>query len=401
MLNELINIHTYVLSTAENRIRRYLYDQINWQNQAICIVGTRGVGKTTLMLQHLLAEYQSVSEALYISADNIHVLASGLFDSAQNYFSQGGKILFIDEVHKYPNWSIEIKNIIDTFKKCKVVFSGSSSIDLLQSKGDLSRRVVYYDLKGLSFREYLQFTHDKKLPTFTLIDIVNQHVSLAQNISCKPILKYFKEYLQFGYYPYFLEGTQDYLLKVDNVIEKVIWEDIAAIHNLKQTTLPIIKKLLWLTATSNGFKPNIDKISKNLQVSREVIYNCLEYIANSGLIINLMEEATGMKLIRKPGKIFLDNTNLLHAINKKLQIETNEGNIRETFFVNQLAANHRVNLHDQADFIINSKLIFEIGGAGKTKKQIQDLGNDAYLALDNIEIGFGKRIPLYLFGFLY
>lgn len=401
MLQEIIDIHHFVISATETQFKRYLYEGINWDNHAICIVGHRGVGKTTLMLQHCLSRYPSVDQGLYLSADNIHVLGQGLFNLAKQFFSGGGEILFIDEVHKYPNWSTEIKNIIDTFKSKKLVFSGSSSLDLTKSKGDLSRRVVYYELKGLSFREYLCLNLQKKIPAYSLESILTSHTTLAKDLHCTPILKHFRDYLSYGYYPFFQEGIPEFFQKLDNVIEKVIWEDIAAAHQLKQSSLPILKKLLWLTTTANGFKPNIDKISKNLQVSREAIYHGFNYLNNAGLTINLTEHAGGMKLIRKPAKVFLNNTNLMYTINKNINFETNDGNLRETFFVNQLSAFHAIHLHNEADFIIDKKLIFEVGGQHKTHRQIQNTKNDGFLALDNIEIGHGKRIPLYLFGFLY
>lgn len=401
MLQTLFDTHYFVMATATTDFKRYLFDHIDWNSQAICITGHRGVGKTTLMLQYCLSSHPNVESGLYLSADNIQVLGYGLFNIAKEYFSQGGEILFIDEVHKYPNWSIEIKNIIDTFRNKKIVFSGSSSLDLTKSKGDLSRRVVYYELHGLSFREYLAFTLQKKLPVFTLQNIINEHMPLSKELHCGPILKHFKDYLSYGYYPFFNEGIAHYFHKLDNVIEKVIWEDIASVHQLKQNSLPVLKKLLWLTATSNGFKPNVDKISKNLQVSREAIYHGLAYLNNAGLTMNLLEQANGMKLIRKPAKVFLNNTNLLHTIIKTINLETNEGNIRETFFVNQLSVKHTVQLHNEADFIIDKKWVIEVGGKNKNERQIQHAGEHGLLALDNIEIGSGKRIPLYLFGFLY
>ena len=215
-----------------------------------------------------------------------------------------------------------------------------------------------------------------------------------------PILKYFQEYLKHGYYPFFMEGIEDYSSKVNNVIEKVIFEDIAVVYNLKQTTMPILKRILWLVATSNGLVPNIDKMSKNLGISREMIYNCLQYLNNSGLLNDLFPSGKGNNLIRKPGKIYLNNTNLLNTIHGSLKVENETGGVRETFFVNQVSCVHKVALHHKGDFIIDEKWIVEVGGKGKNNKQIRE-EKEAYLAIDEVKIGFGNKIPLYLFGFLY
>ena len=400
MLEELFAIHREVVATTATEIRRYLYNQIHWTAHAICIFGDRGVGKTTLMCQRLLEEYKTVERALYISADNINVAGRGLFKIAQEYFSYGGEALFIDEVHKYPDWSIEIKNILDTYKNCRVVFSASSSLDPKKSKADLSRRVVYHQLLGLSFREFLQLSEGVILPTRTFDEILMNHIMIAENMSSIKILKFFKKYLSHGCYPFFVEGLDDYMSKLNNVIEKVIFEDIAVVFKLRQTTLPVLKKILWLVATSDGLTPNIDNISSSIGVSREVVYNSLEYLGHSGLLLNLYPVAEGMKLIRKPGKIYLNNTNLLWAINGTLKRDSGIGGARETFFANQVMPFHKVNLHPHKDFLVDERYSIEVGGQSKSYDQIKDLDN-AYLVLDEIPIGFRNKIPLYLFGFLY
>lgn len=400
MLDEIISIHEEVVNSISRKHQRYLYHQINWDQQAICLLGSRGVGKTTLMCQYLLEKYGSSEYALYISADNVFVLSKGLFATAMEYFRYGGQALFIDEIHKYPNWSLELKNIIDTYKHSQVIFSASSSLNLNQSKYDLSRRVVYYELPGLSFREYLNFTYNTQYEPVSLDTILHQHPAIARQFKHLTILKVFKEYLKHGYFPFFLEGREDYLAKVNNIIEKIIFEDIAVVYNLRQSTLTILKKLLWLVATSKGLAPNIDRISKNLQTSRETIYDCLRYLEESGLLISIYTHAKGMKLIRKPSKIYLQNTSLHHAINGHLKFESDPGSVRETFFVNQLSQVNKPYLHEQGDFIIDHRYIFEIGGPSKNFRQIKN-EPEGFLAIDGIEIGFKRKVPLYLFGFLY
>jgi len=400
MLEDLIQIHNQVISTTPTSIKRYCYSQINWDSNGICILGDRGVGKTTLMCQQCMEKYRTADRGLYLSADHVNILPFGLFNIAKRYFSEGGEALYIDEVHKYPGWSTEIKNILDTYKNKQIIFSASSSLDLTKSKADLSRRVVYHRLQGLSFREYLQFIGIAKLPPFSIEQILKDHLKIADHFKSIPILNHFNDYLKNGYYPFFLESPQDYLSKLNNVIEKVIFEDIAVVYNLKQTTLPILKRLLWLIATSEGLIPNIDSISKNLRISREVVYNCLEYLNSSGLINDIYPSGRGMKLVRKPGKIYLNNTNLHHAIHGTLRLEGDIGGVRETFFVNQVGNEHKVDLHDKGDFLIDDQYVVEVGGKGKDTRQIKGVDN-SYLALDNIDIGFGKKIPLYLFGLLY
>lgn len=400
MLEDLFAIHRLVMADTPKTLHRYLYSQINWKNKGLCILGGRGVGKTTLMCQYLLEKYKTPDQALYISADNIHVLSQGLFAIAQEYFKYGGQALMIDEVHKYPNWSLELKNILDTYKNKHIIFSASSSIELKKSKYDLSRRVVYYELKGLSFREFLQFKSVGIFPVFTLNEILHEHVTIVEQFNDIPILKYFSEYLQSGYFPFFLEGTKDYLAKVTNILEKIIFEDISLVFNLKPPSLLVLKKLLWLVATSEGLVPNIDRISRSLAVSREMVYQSFEYLDRASLLNNVYHDGIGMKLIRKPSKVYLENTNYLYAIYGGLNLTHSKGMIRETFFVNQCAALFPIHLHHTADFVINKELIIEVGGTAKKFTQLNHQKN-SFLAIDGIEIGAGRKIPLYLFGFMY
>jgi predicted AAA+ superfamily ATPase len=399
-LQQFFLMHQEVMSALSLQRKRYLYEEVRWEAQGICIVGSRGVGKTTMMCQACKEQYDTVEKALYISADNIHVLSTGLFAIAQAYFQYGGEALFIDEVHKYPDWSLEIKNILDVYKKKKIVFSASSSLDLNKSKYDLSRRVVYYELLGLSFREYLNFTFDMEMKSYALKDILSDHVSIAEKMPDIPLLKIFTEYLEHGYYPFYLEGLQDFSQKINNVIDKVLYEDITVNFSLKPGTVTVLKKVLWLVATSNGLSPVMDKISKNIGVSRELIYHAFELLEYAGLIKNIYPHAKGMKLVRKPGKVYMDNTNLLYGVHAVLKKDAEVGDIRETFFINQLKFQHAVELSDQGDFLIDEQIIAEVGGPSKTFRQIKGQ-EDAYLCVDGIKIGFGRKIPLYLFGLLY
>ncbi|MDF1761331.1 MAG: AAA family ATPase [Coxiellaceae bacterium] len=400
MLEELIASHNQVIAGLDTSHQRYLYPEINWDSQAICLLGARGVGKTTLICQHLLNHYTSHSKALYISADNINVTAIGLLKIATEHFKYGGEAIYVDEIHKYPNWSQEIKNIIDTYRRKKVIFSGSSAIELQKSKYDLSRRVNYYQLPGLSFREFLAFQYDISIEPVSLRDILESHETLAKQFNNIPILKYFQDYLIYGYFPFFLEGTSDYLHKLNNVVEKVIYEDIATSENIHSSTAIILKKLLWLVATSKILQPNIDKISKDMHVSREIIYSCLDYLDRSCLLNNVFPPEKGLRLVRKPAKVFLDNTNLISVIHSELKLPVDIGGVRETFFANQIAGRHDLKTHAKADFIVDSQYIFEIGGQSKKTTQIKNI-EQSYLAIDGIEIGYTNRIPLYLFGLLY
>jgi len=380
--------------------KRHLFNKINWDARGICIAGARGTGKTTLILQHLTERYDR-DKCLYVSGDNINIIAEGLFNTAKDFFAFGGETFVVDEVHKYPDWSQEVKNIYDSFPQKSIIISGSSTLDLTKARYDLSRRVVYYRLEGLSFREFLKFECDIDIAPLSLEEIVKDHVSISSSILKKgPVLKYFNEYLEYGYYPYFLEGKQDYNSKVMGAIEKVLYEDIGIVFNLPVNKLPAMKKLLWLVATSHPFTLNIEGIATDLGITRPTVYNYLEILENADLFKSVKALGKGAGFIRKPGKLYFENTNLLLAIAGSVKIEAQSGTLRETFFVNQLSQDHKISLHEKCDFVIDEKYHFEIGGPSKKEKQISGV-ESSYLAIDGIETGFQKRIPLYLFGFLY
>lgn len=404
MIEKLIEIH---LSLAEETkkltYKRYLYSRISWNNRLIGIVGARGVGKTTLILQYYLDHFDTPQDCLYISADNINVANKGLYSIAEEFFSFDGKVMLIDEVQKYPDWEQELKNIYDSFPSKKIIFSGSSSISILKGKADLSRRAVFYNLRGLSFREFIFLHADKSFTHITMDELLRNHVGIAADIGASiPVLRYMKDYLKFGYYPFFKEGIDVFYAKLGNVIEKVFYEDIPLIFNVKPSTVHSLKKLFYLVATSQPFIPNISRISSQLSISKEYIYAYIEELEKAGLFILLHSRAKGFKLLRKPQKIYLENPNFFALVGEEKGFSVERGSVRETFFLNQAGAAAKLYFSEKADFIDQKERLFEIGGKSKTdERKATDSSKDYFLVCDDMNIGFKNKIPLWLFGFLY
>ena len=401
MFDELFYIHRKSVEDVPVKFRRYLHNSVDWDSPHICITGYRGTGKTTMLLQHYIDRYNDVERCLYISADNVVVAALGLFNIAAEYFKLGGEAIIIDEIHKFQGWELELKSIIDTFKRKRILVSGSSSLELKRGKADLSRRVVYYNLRELSFREYLELKENIALPVLTLDHLLQEHVKISDDIAGRvPILKYFNKYLATGTYPFIAEGESTYVSKLLNIIEKVMYEDIAVAGDMKQANIPVLKKILWLIASSVPFQVNIDKMSRDLGISKEYVYNYLEYLDRAGMINSIASDGKGYRLVRKPSKLLMANSNLLFAVNRSMMSESERGTVRETFFVGQLKNSFKTVLSEKGDFKVNDRYVFEIGGPGKNDAQIKGVAN-SYVAADGIEVGFANKIPLYLFGFLY
>jgi predicted AAA+ superfamily ATPase len=398
MIEKLIEIQLSLARDAEKiTFKRYIFSRINWQSHLIGIVGARGVGKTTLLLQYYLNSFESPQECLYFSADNINVINQGLYNIAEEFFKYGGKVLLLDEVHKYPNWQQELKNIYDSFPKKRIVFSGSSTVNILKAKADLSRRAVFYNLNGLSFREFLKLHLGQDFNVIEFSELLKNHIRIANKINSKiSVLKHFREYLRYGYYPFFTEGVDSYYNKLSNVAEKIFCEDIPAIFNIKQSSIYNLKRLFYLVATSQPFIPNVARLSSQLKISKEYIYTYIEELEKAHLFTLLYPKAKGFKLLRKPQKIYLENANLFYLIEQEKGFVTETGSIRETFFLNQLRVLFKLFYTEGADFIDNRKRRFEIGG--KNKKAPSP---DIIYAVDEITVGFKNRIPLWLFGFLY
>ena len=379
--------------------KRYLYNDIDWNNRLIAIKGSRGVGKTTLILQFIKENFKIDSTVLYVSLDDIHFQAHSLVDVAEEFYKNGGKHLFLDEVHKYSNWSLELKNIYDNYQDLKIVFTASSILEIYKGDADLSRRAVSYELKGLSFREYLNLEKKADISPFELTNILENHLEIATEITAGiKILPQFKQYLKIGYYPFYKEGENAYYQKLNNIVNLILETDITSIYRTEYQTILKLKKLMYVIATSVPFQPNITKLSEKIDTtSRSSTLQYLDYLEKANLITNLKTSAKGNNYLVKPDKIYLENTNLMYALGNVIK---EDGNIRETFFLNQVSQKSQVNTSKASDFLVNNKYTFEVGGKNKGKSQIEG-HEDAYLASDNIEIGFGNKIPLWMFGMLY
>ena len=398
MLTEFYEIQNIIASGMPVKTERYLMSQIEFDERLIGIIGPRGTGKTTLIFQHYVRHYGDPSKFLYISGDNIRVLSSGLFNIAKEHVQYGGKVLCVDEVHRYPNWAQEIKNIYDSFPKLKIIISGSSSLHIRKLSVDLSRRLVFYHLHELSFREYLNFQYSINFPVYSVADITHDHVKIAAQISGKiRVLKYFKEYLEYGNFPFILEGKQNYKLKIIRIIDKVLYEDLPAVHPVKYSGIMNLKRLLNIIATSKPFQVNIEEMSRNLGISKEYLYRYLEYLCNAYLIQLIWYRQRGNAYRRKPAKLYFHNPNFLSAFHLSESLENYIGTIRECFFAHQLIQSNSIYVSKIADFEIEDQIHFEIGGKSKVCRSEKNL----FYAIDGIEIGSGNKIPLYLFGFLY
>lgn len=377
--------------------QRYLLNEIDLNNRLIAIKGGRGSGKTTLLLQ--LAKLQlNVNNTLYVSLDHIYFFDNKFYNLAKEFVNFGGTHLLLDEVHKYPNWSRELKLIYDNFPNLSVIFTSSSILEIYKSESDLSRRAVSYDLKELSFREFIALETGVELEKYSFQDIMENHNSIATQLldQIKP-LPLFAKYLKMGAYPYFKENEENYNQKLANTINLIIEVDINAVEDLNYETLVKLKKLLISIASSAPFTPNVTKLSEIVGVSRNTLIQAIKILNRAGLVNELYKDTSGIGVLTKPEKLFLNNTNLMYVLAKE---NINIGNVRETFFLNQFIGIHEINLSEKADFIIDKKFTFEIGGKNKTKKQIAAI-LDAFVAKDGIEIGFSNQIPVWLFGFMY
>lgn len=398
-MEKLFSFQDNLIKNTKMDFKRYLYDEVSFDNRMLAIKGIRGVGKTTLLLQYL--KTQNPAKSLYVTADHPWFYTHGLLDTAEEWHKQGGRLLIIDEVHKYVNWSAELKNIYDGFPDVRVIFTASSALDIYQGEADLSRRVLSYSLHGLSFREYLAINHIHTFQPISLKEIVNNHRQLCLDIleKVEAPLVYFKKYLRSGYLPF---GTgemneEDYLTRVYQIVDATLAYDLAFINDYSAVHQSKIKKLLGILAETVPFIPNITELAATLQVSRNTLLLLLEHLEQGSLINKISKTGRGTSLLQKPDKIVLGNTNFSHALSQ----QPVEGTLRETFFVNQVRnKSYSVEVAEQGDFLVEGQYTFEVGGKNKKQKQIKEVEN-AYLVKDNINSGFGNVIPVWLFGFLY
>ena len=397
-MEELFNEHRILLENTEIKFERYLMKDIPWEERLLGIQGFRGVGKTTMILQYIKQHYANSDKALYVSLDNIYFSDNKLVDFVKEFVANGGEHLFLDEVHKYKNWSVELKNIYDLHKYLKVTFTASSLLEILNSKADLSRRAVVFVMQGLSFREYLNFSLNTKFESYSLNHILDNHKSISSYILKEiKILKYFNQYISSGYYPFFKENDKLYYHKIQSVANMVIEIELPLLKNVEPSKITKIKQLLYILAQSVPFKPNITKLADRIGVTRNTIVEYINHLSDTKLINVIYSNTRGISLLQKPDKIFLENSNLSFAFVGK---QSDKGNLRETFFLNQLTQSHMVSYPKKGDFLVDDTYLFEIGGKDKSNKQIAGIKN-AYVVADNIEYGFQNKIPLWLFGFLY
>ncbi len=378
------------LRNTPTDFKRYLYEKISWDSRMIGIIGARGVGKTTMILQYIKENLDS-KKALYVSADDMYFGENKLFDLADEFYKSAGEYFFIDEIHKYPDWSRELKNMYDAFPMLKIIFTGSSVLDILKGSADLSRRAIIYKLQGLSFREYLKLFHQYESEPYSLQQIINNDVKLAEIAHPLPL---FNDYLMRGYYPFGLENELE--LRLGQIIVQSLETDIPQYANLNVGTSRKLKQLLSIIAESVPFKPNFSKISEIINVSRNSLEDYFSYMEKAGLIAQLRSDTGGIRSLGKVNKVYLDNPNIIfNLVGEKANI----GNLRETFFFNQMRVQNDVSASAKADFEIE-EYTFEIGGKNKQQTQIEKDGK-SFVVKDDIEFGYRNVIPLWAFGFNY
>jgi predicted AAA+ superfamily ATPase len=395
-MNDLFDNHRRLIEELDCRFDRIT--DIEWNDRLIGVTGARGVGKTTYLLNHIKNKLSKEAKAIYVSLDDIYFSSHSLVEFAGDWLKRGGTHLFLDEIHKYPNWSQELKNIYDRYKKLKVVFTGSSLLHIYSGKSDLSRRAVVYTMHGLSFREFLQIETGKHFETYTLKEVIKNHEKISKEIlkEIRP-LAFFEDYLEYGYYPFYLESKTSYHRKLMNTITLMLEVDLPYLRHVEVKYIHKLKKLLHVIAHAVPFQPNITKLAGDIEVSRNTVMLYLNYLEESKILNLLHSKSSSDAYLAKPEKVFLHHPNIIQAINKT---HCEVGTIRESFFYNQVNNVYPVKSSPVSDFLVDEQFTFEVGGKNKNRKQIKNIKN-SFVAADNIEYGHETTIPLWLFGFLY
>ena len=396
MLDELRAYQHTIFKKNDFTYKRYFHKTLNLDKKLVGIVGARGVGKTTYLIQYLKALDLPFSKKLYISADTITI--PSLFEVANAFYKEEVEVLIIDEIHKYKNFEIVLKKIYDILD-LKVIFSGSSALKLDNAKADLSRRAVVYQVDGLSFREFIELSKEITLPSFTLEEILENHIDIAYSLLEKfNLTLLFREYLKSGYYPFYFEDKEDYLVKLNQTINTVIEVDIPSIFPIEYDSVQNLKKLVRLLCESHPYTPNIKEllVKMDMKDNYKGLYRFLEYLNRAKIFNTIKSKTKGDNIFVKPDKIYLNNTNLHYAYCAK----SNIGTLREVFITSMLQSRHQLEVAKKGDFLVDGKYLLEVGGKKKSFKQIKDIEN-SFVVSDDVEIGSGKKIPLWLFGFMY
>ena len=385
------------LAKTSLAFHRSLFGKIEWGDSLLCIKGPRGVGKTTIMMQRMKEEFVRTSKAFYVSLDNLFFARHSLREVADWHYKNGGTHLFVDEVHHVKNWQTEVKNIYDDYPDLSIAYSGSSMLRIDRAQGDLSRRQMVYRLDGLSFREYLSFEGVAEFPKLSLEELLADHVRIATEIVREvKILPLFKTYLRSGYYPFYREVRNGYEFRIREIVDEVLEKDYPAIEEVSVATIRKARRMLMVLAASCPQTPNMSRLYRELETDRNQGLKMLSALEDAGLLKLLSTESKKFKTMSRPDKIYCDNANLMHALHPASDVGTE----RETFFLSQLSAVHDVSYPPRGDFKVDGRWLFEVGGEGKGFSQIAD-EPDSYVVNDDVEIGFGSKIPLWLFGFLY
>ncbi len=385
------------ITSVNTGFKRYLYPVINWNNRLIGIKGARGVGKTTLVLQHIKETFKNLENVLYVSMDDLWFASNSIMDLVDYHVTHGGTHIFMDEMHRLSHWQTLIKNIYDRYEGLHIVYTGSSMLELDAKEGDLSRRLRAYELYGMSFREFLQFEVEMSLPPVGLEDMLQNHLHLAATISSQvKILPLFEKYLKCGYYPYYAEEGDGFLQRLQGTVRQVLDSDLPAVVDVSFATVQKVRKMLMILAQRVPQTPKMNELYAQLETGRDQGLKMLQLLDRAGLVSLLSAKAKSLKKLSKPDKIYLGDSNLMYCLSSNVDI----GTLRETFFNNQLRTGHFVELPPKGDFYVDGKWLFEVGGKSKDFSQIKD-EPCSFLVLDGMEFGHGSRVPLWMFGMLY